>query len=368
LVVIGHTGSITLDALRWPEGIGASFLQLGADGEVIAATHPQSYEQPRLRRAQALALGSPAGLELARWLVVGKLTGQLRMLDELERHVAVPDPLRFELEDAVAQARLAEDDKRLRFVEGMGAAAYWSAWSALPVSFARQDSDRVPQHWRTFHGRASAVTRQPRYATNPANAILNYLYAILESEATIAARIVGFDPGLGVFHLDTRFRQSLSSDLMEPVRPEVDRYLLELLTKRTFGARDFFETERGVCRLTPPHAKELVKTSRHWGRLVGKVAEDLAHRLIEPPKAEPLPRLITRPHGRAAAKVPALSVEPAKSPRAVARRCAVCGGPTPRRADRTCSQECLHIAKVQQGRCGRQEASGVDARTTSSRS
>src|SRR5688572_11738561 len=62
LVIIGHTGTITLDAIRWLAGVGASLVHIGADGEVLAATHPAAYEQPRLRCAQALALDTPVGL------------------------------------------------------------------------------------------------------------------------------------------------------------------------------------------------------------------------------------------------------------------------------------------------------------------
>jgi CRISPR associated protein Cas1 len=59
-----------------------------------------------------------------------------------------------------------------------------------------------------------------RRATNPANAILNYLYAILEAEARIAALRMGLDPGLGFLHADQTARDSLACDLMEPVRLE----------------------------------------------------------------------------------------------------------------------------------------------------
>jgi CRISPR/Cas system-associated endonuclease Cas1 len=33
--------------------------------------------------------------------------------------------------------------------------------------------------------------------------MLNYLYAVLESEARLAASALGLDPGLGVMHADT---------------------------------------------------------------------------------------------------------------------------------------------------------------------
>jgi hypothetical protein len=198
----------------------------------------------------------------------------------------------------------------------------------------------------------SAITRQPRLATNPANALLNYLYSILETEAIIAARTMGLDPGLGVFHVDSAYRESLASDLMEPVRGEIDAYLLELLVKRSFGARDFHETQQGVCRLTPALAKELWATAPHWGRLVGRVAEDLARRLLEP-IGHSVPRIITVPHGKPAKGVPRPKAGTVKL-RTVPRRCSVCGGTIedrPRDA-RTCSDECAMTSRRENSEVG----------------
>lgn len=98
----------------------------------------------------------------------------------------------------------------------------------------------------------------------------------MEAKATLAARVVGLDPGLGVMHADQSHRDSLAADLMEPIRPLVDAYAFRLLTSRPFAARDFFETSVGGCRVTAPLTHELAETSRHWGRLVGRVAEDMA--------------------------------------------------------------------------------------------
>ena len=57
----------------------------------------------------------------------------------------------------------------------------------------------------------------PRTATNPPNAILNYLYALLEAETILACQQIGLDPGLGIFHTDQRDRASLALDAMEAV-------------------------------------------------------------------------------------------------------------------------------------------------------
>src|SRR5579863_6410291 len=103
----------------------------------------------------------------------------------------------------------------IRLIESQAARAYWSSWSTLPINFPKNDLPRVPEHWRTFGTRVSPLTGSPRHAANPPNAILNYLYCMLESESRLAAAALGLDPGLGVLHVDTPARDSLACDIME---------------------------------------------------------------------------------------------------------------------------------------------------------
>ena len=56
----------------------------------------------------------------------------------------------------------------------------------------------------------------------------NYLFACVESEARLALLAHGLDPTLGVLHADQRNRDSLALDAMEPVRADVDAFLLDL--------------------------------------------------------------------------------------------------------------------------------------------
>jgi CRISPR/Cas system-associated endonuclease Cas1 len=87
--------------------------------------------------------------------------------------------------------KTAPDLETVARYEAQAASIYWSAWSDIEISFPRQDIGRVPQHWRTFGTRKSLLTGSPRLATNPPNAILNYCYALLESEARLAAVALG---------------------------------------------------------------------------------------------------------------------------------------------------------------------------------
>ena len=72
----------------------------------------------------------------------------------------------------------------------------------------------------------------------------NYLFACLESEARLALLAHGLDPTLGVLHADQRNRDSLALDAMEPVRADVDAFLLDLLEDRDVYAREILASCR----------------------------------------------------------------------------------------------------------------------------
>ena len=90
---------------------------------------------------------------------------------------------------------------------------------------------QIRERWLRFGTRTSPLTGAPRKAATPGNALLNYLYGVLEYEARTACLGMGLDPGLGLLHADQPSRDSLALDVMEPVRPLVDRWLLEFLAK-----------------------------------------------------------------------------------------------------------------------------------------
>ena len=271
LVVLGHVGTVSLDAQKWLHEVGIAYVHLDGDGGVLAVGTARALDDVRVLRGQALAPFNGVGLAVSRELLTAKLTGQAKVTARLNSAGAVSI-----LREALAllpDARTVEDQ---RFIESRGAAAYWDAWTGTPVHFVPKDVAKVSAHWRTFDSRRSVLSRSPRKATNPVNALLNYLYAILEAEATIASRSVGLDPRLGVLHVDSNRRESFACDLMEAVRPQVDAYVLDLLAKRTFLRTDFFETGDGCCRLLPTLTRPLAATAPRWAKRLAPVAERAA--------------------------------------------------------------------------------------------
>jgi len=133
-----------------------------------------------------------------------------------------------------------------------------------------------PPHWVSFGARESQISGSPRLAINPPNAILNYLYAVLEAEARLAAAALGLDPGLGFLHVDTPGRDSLACDLMEPVRPLIDAYVIDWITREPLRREWFFEQRNGNCRLMATLAQQLSETAPNWARAVAPFAEWVA--------------------------------------------------------------------------------------------
>jgi CRISPR-associated endonuclease Cas1 len=362
LVVIGSDGMVSLGALRWLADQGASFSMLERDGKVLAVTGPVRPSDAKLRRAQALAHSSGAALRITRELISQKLAGQ----EQVARHKLLDSTTA----DAIAQFRAevptSDSITTIRLIESQAARKYWSAWSTLPINFPRNQSRRVPEHWRSFGARISPLTGSPRLAANPPNAILNYLYALLESEARLAAAALGLDPGMGVLHVDTTARDSLACDLMEVVRPQVDAYLLDWITRQPLNREWFFEERDGNCRLMAPFATRLSETSLTWGRAVAPITEWVAHAFwssIRKPDT-PFATRLTQGNKREAKGRP--SIPPAKPALEPENVCRVCGKSVPfgrsycSECDATTARErIVEIAKV--GRAASQ-ASGPKAR------
>jgi CRISPR-associated endonuclease Cas1 len=272
LVVIGSDGMVSFAALRWLADQNASFVMLERDGSVLATTGPVRPSDARLRRAQALAGNTGVAIQLANNLIGQKLAGQERMARETLGNFIVADSI-ARLRNRIQSVRRIED---VLSIEASAALACWSAWSKLQIQYPRTDLRRVPHHWQFFGARVSPLTGSPRLAVNPPNAILNYLYAVLESEARLAAAELGLDPGLGVLHKDTPNRDSLACDLMEPVRPLVDAYVFDWVNRGPLRREWFLEQANGNCRLMGSFAAQLSETASAWRRAVSPYAEEAA--------------------------------------------------------------------------------------------
>jgi CRISPR-associated protein Cas1 len=276
LVILGHTGHVTLEALAWCRRLGIDVAIIDSDATIQFASLPNGADDPRLRRAQAAAYNTEVGLVIARELLGAKLAGQANLLRSRFEATDAADAV-DELRDALADAESIDQARQL---EASAAALYWNTWvgsgDTVPTFVAR---DRPPAHWISYDGRRSvlASSNANRKAERPTNALINYLTALAEIEATIACHIVGLDSGWGIVHLDARGRQSLALDMIEPIRPAIETFVLDLLADHTFEMRrDFRETADGHVRLLAPLTHQLAETMPRWATLLGGHAERIA--------------------------------------------------------------------------------------------
>ncbi len=274
LILLGHTGAVTLEAIRWCADTGIAIIHIDTDGRILATLAPAQHNDPRLVRAQALAPATGHALALAIELIDAKLAGQATNADRLD----APGTSQALAEARQRLAACTSADEVLR-VEAAAARDYFVPWRSLTLRFARADATKMPDMWRTFDQRTSVLTagHSPRSATRPINALLNYCYRLAEAEARLACRAVGLDPTLGVLHADRKDgRDSLALDLLEPVRPIVDAFVLNIVRDHIFVRRELIETRDGVCRLLPPLTHDLVSAAPAWAQAVGPWAERVA--------------------------------------------------------------------------------------------
>src|SRR3974390_516399 len=361
LVVVSSDGMVSLAALGWLADQDAAFVMLERNGAVLATTGPVRPSDARLRRAQSLAGRSGIALEIARELILQKLGKQ----EDVARNTLNDSEAAQKIASARTALKNASTLENIRYLEAQGGLAYWSSWRSVPIVFPRTDMRRVPTHWQNFGARISPLTHSPRLAVNPANAILNYLYAVLEAETRLAVATLGLDPGLGFLHVDSRTRDSLACDLMEPVRPLVDAYVLDWLRRDVLRREWFFEQRDGNCRLMGTFAARLAETAPAWSHAVAPLAEWVAHSLwktqSKPAHRRPPATRLTQQHRRQVKGGISAPIKTSQRPPTVCRICGIEIG-VGRSYCPSCNRTVAREGMIEAAKLGRVKGHGPEAR------
>ena len=174
--------------------------------------------------------------QISRYLVIEKITGQHQLLKQ-----AAPDKAQCQytiiktlpvLENALQKLQTIEslDLNSIRGLEGSAAAAYFMAYRCLfPESFNFTQRNRRP----------------PK---DPVNALLSLSYTLADSIACQCLQTVGLDLMIGFYHQLSWSRHSLSSDVIEPVRPQIDEWVRLLIARQQIRLHHF-EQNDDACLL-----------------------------------------------------------------------------------------------------------------------
>lgn len=188
---------VVCDRRHLPAGL---LLPMAEHTEVVWRLHEQ------------IAASKPLRKQLWQQIVIAKIRAQADNL---------PD-------DSAAYRKLREMARSVRSgdpdnLEAQAAKVYWSAW--LP-----DYQVPVPDGWlqkATFH-------RNPD-ADDSVNIQLNYGYAILRAAVARALVSTGLHPALGLKHANRSNAFCLADDLLEPLRPLVDRVVRDLYRGNHFA-------------------------------------------------------------------------------------------------------------------------------------
>lgn len=244
IILLGQSGSVTLDALQWCQDQDICLLVIDRDGQLTTAVSPPSPPLVELRRLQYRADPLP----IARLLVVHKLR------ESAKARPMVTEEMQAWKRDADKAASL----EALRIIEGQAAITYWNAWR-MELRWTGQH----PTYWNTFKQRESPIGSQSsaRYAAHPVNAMLNYAYAVLAGHLERAIVTRGLDPAMGYLHAPRDGRASLVYDLIEPLRARVDALLLPWIAQKRWTRSDFTVDRTGCVRLHPQLGRVVVQQS-----------------------------------------------------------------------------------------------------------
>lgn len=160
---------------------------------------------------------------------------------------------------AELQGMPPENVQQLLLVEAKTAYVYFSCWRMLKIRWKGIGRKPIPPEWHSMGLRQSLYGSGNRNATHPVNAMLNYAYAVLESQVRISTVSQGLDPTICYLHATCPERAALVYDLMEPLRPLVDRLVLDFVCSHTFSPSDFTLSANGVCRQHPQLARKAAR-------------------------------------------------------------------------------------------------------------
>ncbi|MCS6803297.1 MAG: type I-C CRISPR-associated endonuclease Cas1c [Chloroflexota bacterium] len=219
-----------------------------------------------LRRAQHLAaLDETRTARIARQIVAAKIQNSRQLLLRVGRDSEAEDRNRLamaaaELADILARLRAATELNVIRGLEGEAARAYFGVFGRM----VRVDREELAPDGRT--------RRPPRDRTN---ALLSFLYALLRGDCQGALEGVGLDPQVGFLHSLRPGRPALALDLMEELRPSVDRLALALINRRQIRREHFDLLPGGAVYLNEAGRKVVIVAYQE------RKAEEVEHRALK---------------------------------------------------------------------------------------
>jgi len=250
IVTFGYIGaSPALIGACAERGIALTFLT--TSGRFLANVCGIERGNVKLRKTQyKLSDNEVDGLHIAKNMLVGKLYNSRWVLERAIRdHALRIDVNRVshaakQISNTIPLLRQAKASGELFGLEGEAASRYFGAFDELIL--------QNKKHF-FFHSRS----RRP--PLDNVNAMLSFVYTLLEGDVTAALCAVGLDPYMGFLHKTRPGRRSLALDLMEELRsPLADRFVLTLVNTKQVDPSGFVQKENGAVLMRDETRKDFL--------------------------------------------------------------------------------------------------------------
>lgn len=241
-IELGPDAKTDSELMRQILASGTDLAFVDGRGETEGWLTRPDFAHAALQLAQArLALDAALAANLARRIVEGRLRGQRAKLHLLNRDTKDSEVILATktLGGMIRKLPKAMTVDGLRGHEGAAGAVYWPALGRL--------CDLAPQPFR-----------RSRPATDPLNAAINYLTAILERDIRAAALKRGLHPGFGVLHVATDGHAACVWDLMEAFRAPMSEGLAVTLFNQGRLRAEMFSPDVGTIRINGEARRALV--------------------------------------------------------------------------------------------------------------
>ncbi len=243
IILYGHTGNITLEAIRWLVKQNIGLTVLNWNGKLLTSIQSPGSIQIKNKFQQYKAYSDEEKrISIAKKFVEAKIHRSeevLKWLSEKYSNINI---------DISKEKKLFNKTKKIMDInmsEGRIARYYWAQIRKI-----------IPNRYE-FENRKNQT--RPMGAIDPINALFNYGYALLESQCLKAIYSVGLDPYVGFLHENCIGKTPLAYDLQEPFRFLVDLAVINGIENKVFDKKDFIRTENYNIRLMPSGAKKLTK-------------------------------------------------------------------------------------------------------------
>ena len=254
VIVDGHTGSISFEAMRWLVKHNIPIAMLNWNGNLLSVTLPKETVSSKLRlRQYEIYQNDEKRYGIAYPIVEEKVKQSINLLNELSKYYSEIDANTINSEsnkESMFKLKTAYDYRNLMMYEGRIADIYWVTLSKIFTTLSPEFN---------FKSRRGKTSSWNMNASDEVNALLNYGYAVLESEVRKDLNSIGLDPSISFLHELSNSRASLVYDIQELYRWLVDLSVIQLLEEKRLKKVDFIVTENYNIRLRESTAKALIE-------------------------------------------------------------------------------------------------------------